>query len=151
MTQATRDGNKPARPTTIGSNVTIGHGATIHGATIEDESLIGMGATVMDGAVVERHAMVAAGAVVPPNARVPAGQVWAGNPAKFLRDLTPEEVAFLSTSAGNYVKLAATHREENSKTFEEVERDKQLRRERGGFASQSTQPVQTPDARPVTH
>ena len=122
-------------PVVIGDKVTIGHAVTLHGCTIEAESLVGMGATVLDGAVVEKHAMVAAGAVVTMGTRVPSGQVWAGSPAKYLRDLTPEEVAFLSQSAGNYVELAKTHMAENAKTFEEVERDKQLRRERGGFAS----------------
>jgi len=152
VSQATQNGAKPAHPVMIGSHVTIGHGATVHGATVEDESLIGMGATVLDGAVVERHSMVAAGAVVPPNTRVKAGQVWAGNPAKYLRDLTPEEVAFLSASAGNYVALAGKHREENAKTFEEVERDKQVSRERAaGLGQPETAPAETQSGVPVTH
>ena len=76
-----------AAPTTIGSNVTIGHGATIHAADIEDCALLGMGATVMDGARVQKGAIVAAGALVPPGATVPSGEIWAGSPAKLLRKL----------------------------------------------------------------
>jgi len=151
VTRATKDGARPAIPVVIGDRVTVGHGATVHGATVEDETLIGMGATVMDGAVVEKHSMVAAGAVVPQNVRVKSGQIWAGNPARFLRDLTPEEKAFLSQSAGNYVSLAETHRAENAKTFEEVERDKQLRRERGGFVAPADLEKAASGQAPVTH
>ena len=74
----------------------------IHACTIEDETLIGMGATVMDGCVVEKGAIVAAGANVTPGTKVPSGQIWAGNPAKFLRELTEDEKNFISQSAVNY-------------------------------------------------
>lgn len=107
-------------PTVIGNNVTIGHCATIHAATIGDNSLVGMGATVLDGAVVEPGSIVAAGAVVPPKTVVKSGQVWAGNPARFLRALFPEEQSYIVNSAHNYAKLANKHRFENSKTFEEL-------------------------------
>lgn len=107
------------KPTVIGNNVTIGHGATLHACTIEDNVLIGMGATVLDGAVVEKGAIVAAGAIVPPGKRVPANQIWAGNPARFLRDVEEEERGFVGASASNYAQLADMHRFENSKTFEE--------------------------------
>jgi gamma-carbonic anhydrase len=93
-------------PTLIGSNVTIGHSALLHGCILEDECFIGMRATVMDGAVVESGAMVAAGALVTPGKRVLAGQLWAGSPAKYFRDLTIEEKAFFAISAENYVKHA---------------------------------------------
>ena len=96
---------------------TIGHGAIVHACTIEDEVLVGMGARVLDGAVVRRGSIVAAGALVPPNTEIPAGQVWAGCPAKFLRELEPAEEAFLSHSAENYAKLAAEHWFENTKTY----------------------------------
>lgn len=108
------------RSTKIGNNVTVGHGATIHAATIGDNSLVGMGAIVLDGAQVGNHAVVAAGAVVTPGTNVPSGEVWAGNPAKFLRKLSPEEVDFIHQSAHDYVDLAQTHKFENSKTFEEL-------------------------------
>ncbi|GFP88109.1 gamma carbonic anhydrase 1 mitochondrial [Phtheirospermum japonicum] len=115
-------------PTIIGNNVTIGHSAIIHGCTIEDEAFVGMGATVLDGVVVEKNAMVAAGALVRQNTRVPFGEVWAGNPAKFLRKLTSEEIAFISESATNYINLAKVHAAENAKSFDEIEFEKMLRK-----------------------
>ena len=70
---------------------------------------------------VSRGAILAAGAVLTPNKTVPSGQIWAGNPAKYLRDLDEEEADFIIQSAENYAALAAVHSAENSKTFEEVE------------------------------
>ncbi|MGE5516350.1 MAG: gamma carbonic anhydrase family protein [Bacteroidota bacterium] len=98
--------------TYIGSDITIGHGAVLHACTLEDGCFIGMGATILDGAVVESGAMVAAGAVVTPGKRVKSGELWAGNPAKMMRELKPEDVAFFPRSADNYVKLAAQYRAE---------------------------------------
>ena len=92
--------------THIGSNVTIGHCALIHGATLEDSCFIGMRATLMDGAVVESGGWVAAGALVTPGKVVRKGQIWAGSPAKYFRDLTDAEKAFIPVSAENYVKHA---------------------------------------------
>ena len=91
-------------PTIIGSGVTIGHAALLHACRIEDNSFIGMGAIVMDDAIIESGSMVAAGALVTPGKRIPKGQLWAGRPAKYFRDLTEEEVAFIPISAANYVK-----------------------------------------------
>ena len=96
-------------PVIIGDNVTIGHAATLRGCIVEDEALIGMGACVQQGAVVERGAMVAAGAVVAPGTVVATGQLWGGNPAKHLRDLKPQETAFLPQSAEHYMELAKQH------------------------------------------
>ena len=96
-------------PLSIGSDVTIGHGAVIHACTLEDMSFVGMGAVVMDGAVVESGAMVAAGALVAPGKRVKTGQVWSGVPAKYMRDMTPEEIAYLPWSAKHYVELAQAY------------------------------------------
>lgn len=93
-------------PTTIGSDVTIGHSVLLHACTIEDFAFIGMHATLMDGVVVESGGWVAAGALVTPGKRIPKGQIWAGNPAKYFRDLTPEETAFIPVSAQNYVAHA---------------------------------------------
>ena len=97
-------------PTIIGSNVTIGHQATIHGCTLQDESFIGMGACVIDGVVVESHGFVAAGALVTPNKRIKTGQMWAGNPAKYFRDLTDNEHAYLAISAKHYVDLSKEYK-----------------------------------------
>ena len=98
--------------TYIGSDVTIGHGAVLHACTLEDCCFIGMGATILDGAVVESGAMVAAGAVVTPGKRVKKGELWAGNPAKLLRELSAADVAFFPKSAENYVNLATQYRGE---------------------------------------
>ena len=97
---------RKTNPTIIGSNVTIGHSALLHGCTLEDGCFIGMRATLMDGVVVESGAQVAAGALVTPNKRIPKGELWAGSPAKFFRKLGEEEQKFISTSAETYVKHA---------------------------------------------
>ncbi len=93
-------------PTTIGSGITIGHSVLLHACTLQDDCFIGMHATVMDHAVVESGAMVAACANVTYNKTIPTGQLWAGNPAKYFRDLKPEEAAFIPKSAQNYIELA---------------------------------------------
>ncbi len=98
--------NRAKYGTFIGSDVTIGHMALIHACTIEDNAFIGMQATIMDGAVVERGAMVAAGALITPGKRVGAGQLWAGSPAKYLRDIPAQEVEDLASTAPHYVRLA---------------------------------------------
>lgn len=95
--------------TTIGSNVTIGHGAVLHGCTLEDGAFIGMRATVLDGAVVEGGAMIAAGAVVTPNKRVQRGEMWAGSPARLLRRMSEEEMANFAWSAPHYAELAGEY------------------------------------------
>lgn len=93
-------------PLNIGSNVTIGHSVKLHGCTVKDLSLIGIGAIVLDGAVVEEYSMVAAGAVVKPNFIVPKGKLVAGIPAKVVRDLTEAELNDLENSAERYKKYA---------------------------------------------
>ncbi|XP_011011740.1 PREDICTED: gamma carbonic anhydrase 1, mitochondrial-like [Populus euphratica] len=113
-------------PTIIGDNVSVGHSAVLHGCTVEDASFVGPGATLLDGVCVEKHAMVAAGALVRQNTRIPSGEVWGGNPAKFLRKLTEEEMAFISQSALNYANLAQVHAAENAKGFDEIEFEKVL-------------------------
>ena len=98
-------------PTLIGSDVLIGHMAVIHACTLEDGCFVGMSATVMDGAVVEQGAMVAAGALVPPGKTVGAGQLWAGTPAKYVRDLTEVEKAEFPVQIQRYVDLGQRYRE----------------------------------------
>ncbi|XP_009340721.2 gamma carbonic anhydrase 1, mitochondrial [Pyrus x bretschneideri] len=118
-------------PTIIGDNVTVGHSAVLHGCTVEDEAFVGMAATLLDGVYVEKHAMVAAGALVRQNTRIPCGEVWGGNPAKFLRKLTEDEMAFISQSALNYSNLAQVHAAENAKPLDEIEFEKALRKKFG--------------------
>ncbi len=92
--------------TYIGNDVTVGHMALLHACTLEDNSFVGMKAVVMDGAKVESHAMLAAGALLPPGKIVPKGQLWAGNPAKFWRELTAEDLANFDLRTEQYVELA---------------------------------------------
>jgi len=92
-------------PTIIGNSVTIGHNVTLHGCTLQDLCLIGMGAVVLDGAVVERQSFVAAGCLVPPGKVVPSGTLFAGSPGSVKRQLTEDEMKFFEKSAINYVKL----------------------------------------------
>ena len=96
--------------TRIGAHVTIGHMALIHACTLEDASFIGMKACVMDGAVVETGAWVAAGAVVTPGKRVPKGQLWAGTPARYLREVNEEEARYIGELPRHYAALAAAYR-----------------------------------------
>lgn len=96
---------------TIGSNVTVGHSAVLHGCTIGDYCLIGMGAIVLDNALIHSRAFVAAGALVQENFEVPEGTLVAGIPAKIKRSLTAEEAALLERSAQNYVGYVKTYRE----------------------------------------
>lgn len=117
-------------PTRIGSRVTIGHGAVIHAATVGDHVVVGMGATVMDGATLEPRSIVAAGSLVTPGTVVPSGQVWAGSPARFLRELAPGEAEFIGAAAADYARLAAVHAAENAKGFNDVELDKARRADR---------------------
>lgn len=89
----------------IGSDVTIGHGAVIHACTIEDECLIGMGSVVLDGAVIEKGAMVGAGSVVSPGKVLAGGYLYLGSPARQVRELNQKEKDFLKYSAMHYVEL----------------------------------------------
>jgi len=89
----------------IGNEVTIGHRATLHGCTIEDRCLIGIGAIILDGAVVRSEVMIAAGSLVPPGKICESGFLWLGNPVKKMRPLNESELEFLSYSAQHYVRL----------------------------------------------
>jgi carbonic anhydrase/acetyltransferase-like protein (isoleucine patch superfamily) len=104
-----RDGDG-GLPTFIGDRVTIGHSCLIHACTLASGSFIGMAATVMDRALVESGAMVAGGAVVTPGKIVKSGQLWGGYPAKFLRDLKPEDRAEFEFVADHYRDLGAEYR-----------------------------------------
>jgi carbonic anhydrase/acetyltransferase-like protein (isoleucine patch superfamily) len=95
--------------TVIGDNVTIAHNAVIHGATLEDSCLIGMGAIVLDDAVVESGALVAAGAVVPPGKRVTGGRMWAGCPARDMRPLSDDEKRMFDEIPEIYCDQAARY------------------------------------------
>ena len=100
----------PDFPCTVGSGVSIGHAAVVHGCTIEDDCLIGMGAVVLNGAVVGRGSMVAAGAVVLEGAQIPPGSLVAGVPGKVRRELSDDEVQHNRHNAVAYRHLADVHR-----------------------------------------
>jgi Carbonic anhydrases/acetyltransferases, isoleucine patch superfamily len=85
--------------------VTVGHGCIIHACTIGDYCLIGMGAIILDGATVEANAFIAAGAVVGPGKVVRSGELWAGNPARLMRQLSEKDIVGLRYSADHYVKV----------------------------------------------
>lgn len=95
--------------TIIGNGVTVGHLASIHSATVHDYSLIGMGALLQEGVVVNEESFVAAGANVPRNTVIESGELWAGSPARKLRDLRPEERKKLHFQASEYVGVAGGH------------------------------------------
>ncbi len=97
--------NPDGWPLTIGDDVVIGHAAVVHGCTVGDRVLIGIGAVVNDGAVVEDEVLIGAGALVPPGKRLESGFVYVGNPCKQLRPVTDREREFFSYSPGNYVRL----------------------------------------------
>lgn len=103
-------------PLTIGNGVVIGHAAVLHGCTIEDDVLIGIGARVLDGAVVERGAQIGAGALVPPGMRVPAGHLVLGVPARVVRPLTPEEGRTILAIADRYAALKDIYRATDAST-----------------------------------
>jgi carbonic anhydrase/acetyltransferase-like protein (isoleucine patch superfamily) len=93
--------------TTIGNYVSIAHNAIVHGCTIEDYVLVGMGAIIMDGALIETGSIIAAGAVVTQNTRVPAGSIFAGNPAKLLKPVSPDAAEVFMRTAMNYLEYAS--------------------------------------------
>jgi carbonic anhydrase/acetyltransferase-like protein (isoleucine patch superfamily) len=98
-------------PALLGDRVSLGHGAIVHGATVEDDVLIGMRATVLNGARIGSGSLVAAGAVVRPGTEVPPGSLVSGVPAVVRREVTDAERAMIAATTQTYLRLAATHRE----------------------------------------
>lgn len=99
-------------PTTIGNNVSIGHNAIVHGCTIHDNVLVGMGSIIMDDCVVESNSIIAAGAVVTKNTRVEAGSIYAGVPARKVKDISEELISGeIDRIANNYIKYSSWFKE----------------------------------------
>ena len=96
--------------TVIGHDVTVGHGAILHGCTVKDHVLIGMGAKVLDGSLIGRYALIAAGAVVKEGCEVPEKTLMAGVPAKPIRILTENEIGAIEQSAQRYIQYAESYR-----------------------------------------
>jgi len=99
------DFNGAGYPLTIGSDVTVGHNVVLHGCTIGDRALVGIGSIVMEGVVVEDEVMIGAGSLVTPGKTLKTGWLYAGSPARPMREISDRERAFLPYSANNYVKL----------------------------------------------
>ncbi|MGB5170509.1 gamma carbonic anhydrase family protein [Eudoraea sp.] len=99
--------------TTIGNNVSIGHNALVHGCIIKDNVLVGMGSIIMDGCVVESNSIIAAGAVLPAGTHVPEGSIFAGVPARKIKDISPElSKGEIDRIAISYVKYASWFKED---------------------------------------
>ncbi|MEV8592143.1 gamma carbonic anhydrase family protein [Streptomyces sp. NPDC052012] len=105
----------PGFPVRIGARVSVGHNAVVHGATVEDDCLVGMGATVLNGAVIGAGSLVAAQALVPQGMVVPPGSLVAGVPAKVRRELSEEERQGVTLNGTMYAELGKLHREELGK------------------------------------
>ena len=101
--------NPDGYPLTIGDDVTIGHKALLHGCTLGNRILVGMGAIVMDGAIVEDEVIIAAGSLVTPGKRLESGFLYQGSPARQARPLSEKERSFFSYTANNYVALKDKH------------------------------------------
>ncbi len=101
----------PGFPCTIGDEVTVGHGAIVHGATVEDRVLIGMRAVVLNGAVIGRGSLIAAGAIVTEGQSIPPGSLVAGLPAKVRGQVGDKHAAMIEHAAEHYVAAAAAYRE----------------------------------------
>ena len=96
-------------PALIGEEVLIGHMAMVHGCILHDRAFVGLGAIVMDGCEIESGAMLAAGAMLTPGRRIPAGQLWAGRPAKYVRELSAPDKEMMRLGVAHYVALAKRH------------------------------------------
>lgn len=105
--------NPNGNPLIIGNDVTVGHKCMLHGCSLGDRILVGMGAIIMDGAVVEDDVFIGAGSLVPPNKTLKSGFLYVGNPVKQARELKESEAKFLKQSAINYVELKAEYLADN--------------------------------------
>lgn len=103
---------KDKNPTIVGNNVTIGHSVTLHGCTINDHVLVGIGSIVMDKVDIEEWSIIAAGSVVKPGTKTPSGKLWGGLPAKEIRDINEDEKQWIRELARNYVKLSREYKTE---------------------------------------
>lgn len=118
------DFNPEGHPLTIGEDVTVGHSVCLHGCTIGNRVLVGIGSTVLDGAVVEDEVVIGAGSLVPPGKRLESGFLYMGSPVKQIRSLKESERRFFTYSANNYVKLKDSYLLEGS-AAEQSKKDSQ--------------------------
>jgi len=104
-------GGRAGFPTLIGEEVLIGHLAMVHGCILRDRAFVGLGSIVMDDCEIESGGMLAAGGMLTPGKRIPAGQLWAGRPARYVRDLSFEELEGHKVGVAGYVALGKAHAE----------------------------------------
>ena len=102
--------NNGGSPIIIGDNVTVGHGAILHGCKIEDNCLIGMGATVLDGTIICENTLIAAGSIVTGRKKIPSGVLCLGIPAKVVRKLAEEDIQEIKKNAEYYIKLSKEYK-----------------------------------------
>lgn len=98
-------------PVSIGEDVTVGHGVILHGCTLADRILVGMGAIILDGVHIESDVIIGAGSLISPGKRLESGALYIGAPAKKARDLTKDELRFLKISSENYLETKNQHLE----------------------------------------
>jgi len=96
--------------TRVGSRVTVGHSVTLHGCTVHDRVIVGMGSTVLDQAEIGERCILGAGSLVAPGTKIPPGHLALGSPARVKRELSDQELAWIESSADHYVELAKTYR-----------------------------------------
>nr|WP_024966609.1 gamma carbonic anhydrase family protein [Pantoea sp. IMH] len=108
--------NSEGYPLIVGEDVTVGHKAMLHGCTIGDRVLVGMGSILLDGAIIENDVMIGAGSLVPPGKRLQSGFLYLGSPVKQIRPLTEEEFAGLLYSSNNYVGWKEDYLAQHSQT-----------------------------------
>ena len=101
--------NPAGGPLVVGARVTVGHTVILHACTIEDECLIGMGSIILDRAVIRKHVLLGAGSLVPEGRVLESGYLYLGRPAKQVRELTADEMAYFNYSAQHYVQLARSY------------------------------------------
>lgn len=110
-------------PTSIGDNVCVGAGAVLHGCAVDNDCIIGEGAQVLDGAKISSRVILLPGSLVPKGKTIPSGQVWGGMPAAYKRDVIPEEIELIASTATENSKLGAVHALECAKTWQQIEAD----------------------------
>ncbi len=96
-------------PLVIGERVTVGHAVILHACTVEDECLIGMGSIILDRAVIKKHVLLGAGSLVPEGKVLESGFLYLGSPARKVRELTADEIAYFNYSAEHYIKLMRSY------------------------------------------
>ena len=117
---------EPGHSCILGDRVTLGHRATVHAAVVDDDAMIGIGATVLSRATIGKGALIAAGALILEETEVPPGTLWAGVPARQIRELTPLQKERMSATYKHYVNLAALYQKLHSNSIENRPKNKSL-------------------------